>query len=131
MGILSKLFTWWNGATLGTSVYTWRKGKKVGTDEQGNTYYEERNPPKGRPARRWVIYNGVAEGSRVPPDWHGWMHHTFDEPPTEAPFKLKDWEQDHVPNLTGTPYAYRPSGSIHAGGRRAKTTGDYEAWQPE
>ena len=33
--------------------------------------------------RRWVIYNGYAEASKVPPDWHGWLHYTFDEPPTD------------------------------------------------
>ena len=37
--------------------------------------------------RRWVVYHGVAEGSRVTPDWHGWLHHTFDEPPTTQPFR--------------------------------------------
>jgi NADH:ubiquinone oxidoreductase subunit len=37
---------------------------------------------------------------------------------------------DHQPNLTGTPQAYRPAGHDYAGGRRNRTTGDYEAWTP-
>jgi hypothetical protein len=32
MGILSDLFTWWNGATIGTRVYTALVGRLVGTD---------------------------------------------------------------------------------------------------
>lgn len=67
----------------------------------------------------------------VPAEWHGWMHHTVDEPPTVAPPKTKSWEKEHQPNLTGTPLAYRPPGSLMGAGQRAPATGDYEAWQPE
>ncbi|TNE62039.1 MAG: NADH:ubiquinone oxidoreductase subunit NDUFA12 [Alphaproteobacteria bacterium] len=130
-GLISKLFsspifTWWNTATVGTRVFTSRKGVKVGEDSQGNVYYKEKN---GR--RRWVIYkNGPVEASRVPADWHGWLHYTVDTPPTEKPFVVKSWEKDHVPNLTGTDGAYFPAGSLNAGGKRAATTADYEAWRP-
>ena len=41
------------------------------------------------------------------------------------------WQKEHLPNLTGTPEAYRPAGSLERGGKRARATGDYEAWQPE
>ena len=34
--------------------------------------------------RRWVLYNGEAEASRIPPAWHGWMHHRTDVPPTRG-----------------------------------------------
>jgi len=40
------------------------------------------------------------------------------------------WEKPHVANMTGTPAAYRPSGSTLASGRRPKATGDYQAWTP-
>jgi NADH:ubiquinone oxidoreductase subunit len=33
-------------------------------------------------------------------------------------------------NMTGTPAAYRPPGSILASGKRPPATGDYQAWQP-
>ena len=39
MGILANIFTWWNGATFGTWLFTKRKGSKVGEDHQGNVYY--------------------------------------------------------------------------------------------
>lgn len=119
------LFTWWNGATLGTLWTISRKGKLVGEDEQGNRYYQERTGP-----RRWVVYNGYADASRVPPEWHPWLHHTVEEPPTLAPPKIKHWEKEHVPNMTGTPFAYRPPGSLAGKGVRARGTGDYEAWKP-
>lgn len=130
--MLKQLFSWWDSTTYGTSFTLWRRGaKEVGRDGQGNRYYEEKAPsgPDGY-RRRWVVYNGVAEGSRVPSDWHGWMHHTVDEPPTLSPPRRKSWEKDHLPNMTGTPLAYHPPGSLsHAGGAAAQR--DYEAWSPE
>lgn len=127
MGILKTLLrsvTWWNGQTLNTQLFTWRKGVKVGEDTAGNIYYQSRD---GK--RRWVIFNGEAEASRVSPDWHGWLHHTWNEPPTEAPLAHKSWEKPHQENLTGTAMAYTPKGSL----RRADPAprNDYEAWTPE
>lgn len=124
--LLTQLFTWWNGQTLGTRFFTWRKGRKVGEDELGNVYYQTDGGE-----RRWVIYNGLADASRVPAAWHGWMHYTVDTPPTEIDYKRREWEKDHLQNLTGTPAAYRPRGSILTPERRPRVTGDYDAWTPE
>jgi NADH:ubiquinone oxidoreductase subunit len=129
--MLDKIFTWWNGATVGALFDIGRRSNFVGEDEQGNRYFEERKPSLEGRKRRYIIYNGLAEASRVSPDWHGWMHHTFDEPPTVAPFKTKPWELPHRPNLTGTIHAYRPPGSLARGGERPPATGDYEPWKPE
>ncbi|MEK7265319.1 MAG: NADH:ubiquinone oxidoreductase subunit NDUFA12 [Pseudomonadota bacterium] len=130
--MLKQLFAWWDTTTFGTSFTLQRLGaKEVGRDEQGNRYFEEKTAsgPNGD-KRRFVIYHGIVEGSRVPPDWHGWMHHTFDEPPTVAPLRRRAFEKDHLPNMTGTPLAYHPPGSLsHAGGSSAVS--DYEAWSPE
>ena len=78
-----------------------------------------------------MVYEGYAEASKVSPDWHGWLHYTFDEPPTVAPLARRSWEKDHRPNLTGTPLAWRPQGSLADEGIRPAATGDYEAWKPE
>ena len=122
---LLQVFTWWNGQTLGTRFWTWWAGEFVGEDEYGNRYYRQKN---GR--RRWVIYNGEAEPTRIPASWHGWMHHRIDIPPTEDGYKPREWEKPHIPNLTGTPAAYRPRGSILTPEKRQEVTGDYEPWQP-
>ena len=129
--MLKRIFTWWNGATLGALFDIGRRGAFVGEDEQGNRYFEERRPSLDGRKRRYVIYSGLAEASRVPPDWHGWMHYTVDEPPTVAPLKRQSWEQPHQANMTGTVRAYRPKGSLARGGVRARSTADYEAWAPD
>ena len=127
MGILRTVlrpFIWWDGQTLNTQIYTWLNGVRIGQDDQGNVFYRSRD---GK--RRWVIYNGEAEASRVGPDWHGWLHHTYDESPTEAPLPKKPWERPHQENLTGTAMAYAPPGSIRKGEPEPRR--DYEAWEPE
>ena len=120
----SPIFTWWISPTFGTRLFTKRKGVQVGEDDQGNVYYQEKD---GK--RRWVIYkNGPIEASRVPPEWHGWLHYTVDVSPVDQAPEVKSWEKDHVPNMTGTMAAYMPEGA--KGGQRTKTASDYEAWRP-
>ena len=123
--LLLQIFTWWNGQTMGTRVFTWRKGERVGEDEAGNVYYQERG---GK--RRWVVYNGVAEATTIPPGWHGWMHHRTDTPPPKDPYLPKAWQKPHLANQTGTPNAYYPKGSLLSDGTRPRSTGDYDAWTP-
>jgi NADH:ubiquinone oxidoreductase subunit len=77
-----------------------------------------------------VIYNGEVEASRVPPEWHIWLHHTTDATPPEGGPARQPWQKDHLPNLTGTDLAYRPPGHTLKGGRRDAATGDYEPWTP-
>ncbi len=135
MGLLSKLFTWWNGATIGTSVNSAMTGELVGTDFQGNTYYRAKKPrAPGQPGlaeRRWVMYNGANDASRVPAEWHGWLHGSFDGVPESNLPPPRIWEVGYTPNATGTPAAYCPQGALERGGKRAPATGDYEAWSPE
>lgn len=124
MKFLLRMFTWWNSTqTTGVRLMT-AKGTKVGEDAEGNVYYQNKDG-----SRRWVVYNGEIDASRIPPEWHGWIHFTWDEPPTKAPLTRKAWELPHLDNRTGTPAAYVPPGSI----RRADPVvrSDYEAWQPE
>ena len=106
--------------------------KAVGQDVEGNRYYRAK-PRKGyKRDRRWVIYNGEAEASRVPPEWHGWLHHQTDAVPSEqGPSFRQPWQKPWQPNLTGSTAAYRPPGHILSGGHRDKATGDYEAWTPD
>jgi NADH:ubiquinone oxidoreductase subunit len=130
---LLRVFTWWHGQTFGTQFFTWRFGEKVGSDEFGNIYYRAIRPeidPSMGPERRWVVYNGPVEASRVPPEWRAWMQHTVDIPPSEQAYEPRSWEKPHVANLTGTSAAYRPPGSELASGGRRAATGDYVPWTP-
>lgn len=76
---------------------TWRKlykmrmikfGRLVGVDKYGNHYYENTvDYPLNQ--HRWVEYAGdksayEADASNVPPEWHGWLHSSTSEPPTDV-----------------------------------------------
>ncbi len=114
-----------------TSVKLFTRTKFVGKDQAGNKYYQAK-PRKGyKRDRRWVIYKGAPEATKIPPEWHGWMHHQSDDvPSSDVPSFRRKWQKPHHPNLTGTKEAYRPPGHLLKEGKRAKATGDYEAWRP-
>ncbi len=119
-----QIFTWWNGTTIGTRFYTWRKGTKMGEDEAGNCYYESKD------GRRWVQYNGYADASAIPAGWHGWMHYRTSKTPVDESYQPHEWQKPHKANQTGTPDAYLPRGSMANSASRPKVTGDYDAWSP-
>ncbi|MEM9233323.1 MAG: NADH:ubiquinone oxidoreductase subunit NDUFA12 [Pseudomonadota bacterium] len=136
MDFLKRIFIWWHNSTFGVRwTMTKSKAQKVGEDAQGNEYFEEGGKPTqpdgGDRPRRWVVYHGVAEASRVPPEWHGWLHHTIVEPPTDSPLPQKKFEKPYLPNMTGTPLAYRPKGSLARASDEGKVDDTYEAWSPE
>lgn len=123
LGALSPVHIWWVTAT---------QGLPVGTDQAGNRYFRGKKLRPGyKYERRWVLYNGVPEASKVPPEWHGWLHHQTDVVPSaEGESYRQPWQKPHKPNRTGTDQAYRPAGHILKGGKRPHATGDYEAWTP-
>jgi NADH:ubiquinone oxidoreductase subunit len=125
--MFANLFTWWNGASLGTAIVSRRYGEEAGRDEEGNVYFRHRDDP----SRRWVIYKGSNDSSRVPPGWNAWLRGTIDEVPSKSLPPRRPFEQPPQANLTGTGLAYRPPGSLSGRGVRAAATGEYEAWKPE
>ena len=128
MGLIGKFFSpsWWTGATFGTSLFTRRHGGEVGRDELGNIYYQH-----DKDHRRWVIYAGSNDGSRVPPNWQAWLKGTIDLLPDKAMPPRRSFEREAAANATGTFAAYKPGGSLGAKGVRPAATGDYQAWTPD
>jgi NADH:ubiquinone oxidoreductase subunit len=112
-------------------LFTLFSGKRVGTDAQGNIYYTGKARKGYKRERRWVIYNGVAEASRIPPEWHGWMHHQTDEMPQDNNPLRRNWQLPPQANQTGSAGAYVPPGHSLRGNHRDAATGDYQSWTPE
>lgn len=100
----------------------------VGIDEFGNKYFESKKARNGG-KKRYVIYKGIAEPSKIPSNWHGWLHYTYNEIP-ESSHKFA-WQKTHLPNLTGTKFAYFPKGSAQSENKRPKVSSDYQAWKPK
>ena len=100
---LNKIFTWWNRDTFGTKLKTIFFGKFVGSDSQGNKYYESRG------GKRWVIYSDVIDASKIPVEWYSWMHFTPNRIEKKHNLDKYDWQKPHQSNLTGTEKAYYPN----------------------
>ena len=120
MGIFSEIFSWWGGNTWSNRIYTLLRGKLVGTDDAGNRYYVQSKGvgPLGVP-RRWVIYRNLARRPRrCRRSGTAGCTTLVDTPPTDENYAPRPWQKPHRMNMTGTPQAYRPSGSILATGKR-------------
>ena len=122
MNFLKQIFTWWHKQTLGTFLYTLFAGKLIGRDQFGNKYYSN---SKGR---RWVIYKDNIESSKIPPEWHSWIHFLTRNVPSDSTKKFP-WQKQHQENLTGTKSAYKPEGSLFSDVK--KNMKKYETWQSE
>lgn len=110
---------------------TYFLGVLVGKDEQGNSYYRERRWRLwGGSKRRWVMYRDEEDASKVPAQWHGWLHYTTDALPSELTIPDYAWLKPHLPNQTGSMRAWRRQGSLLDEKRREDATGDYQAWSP-
>ena len=78
--------------------------------------------------KRWVLYEGEVDSSKVPPEWNGWLRFTSNEIPTIE--KRYKWEKEHLKNQTGTKNSYYPSASVFRNPRSKKRT-EYEQWSPK
>ena len=93
MIFFKQIFTWWHKQTVGTFLYTLFTGKFVGKDQFGNKYYIN---SKGK---RWVIYKNNVESSKIPPEWHAWIHFIVRNKPTYDKKKFS-WQKEHEEKLT-------------------------------
>jgi len=85
--VISKLGPWGALKTL-YKMRTMKVGKLVGTDVFGNQYFENREE-YANGQHRWVVYAGdksfyEVDASYVAPEWHSWLHHVTNDPPTDT-----------------------------------------------
>jgi NADH:ubiquinone oxidoreductase subunit len=120
INFLKQIFTWWHKQTIGTFIYTLIFGKYVGSDKFGNKYYTS---SKGN---RWVVYKNYIESSKIPPEWHSWIHFLSQNIPNKV-IKKFTWQKEHEENMTGTTKAYKPDGSLT--NDLKKNMKKYETWK--
>jgi NADH:ubiquinone oxidoreductase subunit len=120
MNFIKQIFTWWHKQTVGTFIYTILTGKLSGKDEFGNKYYSN---SKGK---RWVVYKDNIESSKIPAEWHSWIHFTSKNIPSNE-LKKFSWQKKHQENLTGTKDAHKPDGSLLSDSK--KNVKKYETWK--
>ena len=119
INFLKQIFTWWHKQTVGTFIYTLFAGKLAGSDQFGNKYYSNSR------GKRWVIYKNNIEASKIPPEWHSWIHFLTIHKPSDKTKKFS-WQKQHEENLTGTNRAHKPEGSLASDLK--KNMKKYETW---
>ena len=115
--IFKEIFTWWNQQTLGTRIQIFFFGKFVGKDYMGNKYYQSKL------GRRWIVYNGEVEASKIPNEWYSWMHYINNNIENNQQTKKYKWQKEHLPNQTGTKNSYHPKRNKNAVKKK------YKSWQ--
>ena len=115
--IFKEIFTWWNQQTLGTRIQIFFFGKFVGKDYMGNKYYQSKL------GRRWIVYNGEVEASKIPNEWYSWMHYINNNIENNHKTKKYKWQKEHLPNQTGTEKSYHPKKNKDAHKKK------YNSWQ--
>ena len=121
--IFREIFTWWHNQTIGTRIWSFLNGYQVGKDKFGNMYMHNKNDSK-----RWVLYTGEVDSTKVPPEWNSWLRFTSNEIPTTE--KRYKWEKEHLKNQTGTKNSYYPNASVLRN-PRCKKRAEYEQWSPK
>lgn len=106
-------------------ISIWLTSDKIGKDDYDNSYYESFLTDYLGRKRRYVIFEGINDPSKVPPMWHAWLRHMIKDIPSN---QKEHWHNGFVPNLTGTKLSYNP---VNQDGKRDKVTNDYIAWNPE
>tara|TARA_Y100001970_G_scaffold283433_1_gene398589 strand:+ start:2803 stop:3162 length:360 start_codon:yes stop_codon:yes gene_type:complete len=101
--LFKQIFTWWNHQTLGTGIYTLFFGKLKGKDYFGNKYYQNKS------GKRWVIYNGEVDATKIPNEWYSWIHHLNNKIENVQELKKFSWQKKNIPNQTGTSKAFHPN----------------------
>ncbi len=120
ISFFKQIFTWWHRRTIGTFIYTLFTGKFIGEDKFGNKYYSNRH------GKRWVIYKGKVESTKIPPEWHSWIHFLNKNKPS-INMPSFEWQKQHNENLTGTEKAHKPSGLLSSDSN--KNIKKYETWK--
>ncbi|PNW76647.1 hypothetical protein CHLRE_11g467767v5 [Chlamydomonas reinhardtii] len=103
-------------------------GRLVGTDYNGNRYYENEEAAYGR--RRWIVYKDKFDynPTTIPPEWHGWLNYINDYNPTNTQFKQPTYQIEASMTKTGTQTCYNPKGSWFSA--KPRNWRKYESWTP-
>ena len=90
------------------SIYLQFFGNKVGEDEYGNQFFElNRKDYLGR-KKRYCLYKGIPEASKISPEWHPFMHYQIDAKNVRTTFKQYKWQKPYVPDTTLSKNKYLP-----------------------
>ena len=106
-----------------TIIKTKLFAKLVGIDNFGNLYFEHNTQKTSvGKKKRFCIYNGTSESSRVPAVFHSWLHYSHDDIALIKFLPKYPWQKEHTINMTGTNFATIP--------QNPTKQQHYSSWKP-
>ena len=97
----------------------------VGSDQLGNNYYQARSKNHLGRQKRYVIYRGIEDGSKIPALWHAWLHYSLKEAPIIEENQNYSWQIPHLQNMTGSKLAYQHKP------RKVQNSLSEQSWKPQ
>ena len=112
---------------IGTILYSFLNGKKVGEDNEGNRFYIHK---KNR-QKRWVLYKKKIDPTSLEIKWQIWLTENDKDKEIIINNPSYKWQKNKKANLTGTLDSYHPSNQSE----REKTNIDKKnknsIWKPD
>ena len=89
---------------LGTLIYSYLVGRKIGEDNRGNKYFLSKKDA----VKKWVLYENKVDPTNLPVEWQLWLTNDKKIIPSDKKTSYF-WQKERAPNLTGTKNSYHPA----------------------
>jgi len=89
-------------------IYLFFCGTKIGIDQYGNQYFEVKRTDSFGRKKRFCLYNGTPEASKISPEWHLFMHYQIEAKDVKTNYKQHKWQKPFVPDITLSDAKYLP-----------------------
>ena len=111
---------------IGTILYSFFKGKKIGQDKAGNKFYVH----KKNKNKKWVLYKYNIDPTSLTVKWQVWLTNKNNELLVNEENSFK-WQKNKQPNVTGTINSYHPKGNIDKRNKNIMKENKNSIWDPE
>ena len=112
---------------IGTILYSFLNGKKVGEDNQGNKFFIHKKNKK----KRWVLYKKKVDPTTLEVRWQIWLTEIDKDKEITINNPNFKWQKDKKANLTGTQDAYHPRRNLEEKKMYDDKKNKYSVWKPD
>ena len=113
--------------SIGTLLYSFFFGIKVGEDKSGNRFFRHKKNKK----KRWVLYNKIVEPTNLEVKWQVWLTDINNHVEPVQIVKEFKWQKKIEANKTGTALSYHPRKNIKNNIIVKKNKNIKATWDPE
>ena len=89
-------------------IYLKFRGTEVGEDQYGNKYFELKRVDSFGRKKRYCLYSGLVEASKIAPEWHPFMHYQIEAKEVPKNIRSYKWQKLALPDLTLSDVKYLP-----------------------